>query len=208
MLRRLFTFVSVLSLLLCVTTCVIWVRSYWQWDLLSNEWSKAAPETGYHGVRLISDAGVLGAEWDDVSPNPEDLKGIRDAKATRNSDGWNHETWTDVRRWYFHDPASHWLGIPIGHESGHPLMRGFRLGGPSEDVYETNRAWWTPHWLLAAATAILPVVVGYLRLRTIRRDRRVRAGMCVTCGYDLRASLHRCPECGAARTYGRRHAHA
>jgi len=50
-----------------------------------------------------------------------------------------------------------------------------------------------PHWFLAAAAAIIPI----LRLgRLHRRYRRRRRGMCVKCGYDLRATKNRCPECG------------
>lgn len=53
-----------------------------------------------------------------------------------------------------------------------------------------------PHWIIAAALALLPAA----KLMTITlRRRRKRAGLCVVCGYDLRASPDRCPECGTAR---------
>jgi len=46
-------------------------------------------------------------------------------------------------------------------------------------------------------SAILPGVWIVLR---IRRGRVKKAGCCVVCGYDLRASPERCPECGTVRT--------
>ena len=51
-----------------------------------------------------------------------------------------------------------------------------------------------PLWPLAFAFAIPPVVV--LRRGLVHRRRR-RHGLCLKCGYDLRASAARCPECGA-----------
>ena len=47
-------------------------------------------------------------------------------------------------------------------------------------------------WYLVLSTAILPVIVVFLRLR----PRRPRPGYCQQCGYDLRATPDRCPECG------------
>jgi hypothetical protein len=57
-----------------------------------------------------------------------------------------------------------------------------------------------PYWALVAMLAVAPVwaFVGALR----RRRRRRRPELCAVCGYDLRASPYRCPECGAAKPGG------
>lgn len=50
-----------------------------------------------------------------------------------------------------------------------------------------------PVWAICLLTLVLPA----FKLSTlIRRRRRIADGKCVRCGYDLRASLGRCPECG------------
>jgi hypothetical protein len=52
---------------------------------------------------------------------------------------------------------------------------------------------WFPHWTLGIL-GIIPLIA--LFLRGARRRSRIRRGLCGECGYDLRASQHRCPECG------------
>ena len=49
-----------------------------------------------------------------------------------------------------------------------------------------------PLWLTTVLFGALPL---YHRLDHRRRERK-KLGLCVTCGYDLRASKDRCPECG------------
>jgi hypothetical protein len=57
-----------------------------------------------------------------------------------------------------------------------------------------------PYWFLACVAAALPAVA----IRRIRARRRIaRQGLCPRCGYDLRASPERCPECGAVARRGR-----
>jgi hypothetical protein len=50
-----------------------------------------------------------------------------------------------------------------------------------------------PHWALLPWFMLLPAI--YLN-RNNRRQSRRRAGLCSNCGYDLRATPQRCPECG------------
>ena len=51
-----------------------------------------------------------------------------------------------------------------------------------------------PYWFPAVIAAGLPVI--WLALAGRRHRRRRRMGCCPRCGYDLRATPDRCPECG------------
>ena len=52
-----------------------------------------------------------------------------------------------------------------------------------------------PIWFLFFLTAPLPAVWTLIRAR---RQRRLKQDTCPICGYDLRATPNRCPECGTA----------
>ncbi|HEV2293615.1 MAG TPA: hypothetical protein VGR35_07155 [Tepidisphaeraceae bacterium] len=55
-----------------------------------------------------------------------------------------------------------------------------------------------PFWLIGLICVPLPLWLTATRRRAATRQRRRSAGQCEHCGYDLRATPGRCPECGAA----------
>jgi hypothetical protein len=60
---------------------------------------------------------------------------------------------------------------------------------------EAERRLVVPHAYLMVLAAVFPAIVW---TRSAVHRRRVRAGRCGRCGYDMRATPARCPECGRA----------
>ena len=73
--------------------------------------------------------------------------------------------------------------------------------GPYSLVFKSAE-FYSVHCSAWVIEAVLPVLFMWLIREAYRR--RARQGCCAVCGYDLRASPERCPECGAA-VAGQRH---
>ncbi len=162
MMRRSLTVVTVMSLVLCLTTAGLWVRSYWIANGLT--WSREATAPG-----------DLSRSWNDYE--------LAMARGT-----------IQFSRFYGLGPPS--PSCRIIYASPPDLLYqwtargvlGFANGG---GVCGQLKYWNVPLWFPAVVFATLPVVW------VIPRRRKYAAGLCAACGYDLRASAGRCPECGA-----------
>lgn len=83
-------------------------------------------------------------------------------------------------------------GIRLTHM---PIFTQDRTGAMMFDGY----GWgvFVPHWVLAVVFGIFPGWRFVIELRLRKQRRLVGMGRCAGCGYDLRATPDRCPECGA-----------
>ena len=99
------------------------------------------------------------------------------------------------------------MTIPAGHVSGtldaaaaksthHWRLAGVGyIGGDvSQFGMPSRREVYAPAWF---AVTVLFAPLALLTVRRLHRGRRARVGCCASCGYDLRATPGRCPECGA-----------
>ena len=87
--------------------------------------------------------------------------------------------------------------VQIVYENGAPggvvMLSHLGFAGIEFGTYNCGWNLWIPWWL---PTALLLVLPAFWTIRFLRRNRRYRPGRCQSCGYDLRATPERCPECG------------
>lgn len=83
------------------------------------------------------------------------------------------------------------LGVRYGHIPKQPFWSDQRDRG-----WDEARWMVVPLWL---ATALFGLAPAWVILRKVLSKRRFAPGKCQNCGYDLRATPDRCPECGKIR---------
>lgn len=184
---RLFTIFSALSLLLCLTAITIAIRtarsseSVGVWRIRPDGERVHRTGWGIHASR-----GGLRVIWqsDPTVPSRHLVPGTR----------WRHDR----------GPAAQY---PTGLRPGDHRRTDYTLRGLGFEYHQRRwpngpnteyiaRSIIVPLPAIAATSALLPAVWIRRFIRARRHRFRLRNGLCPTCGYDLRATPDRCPECG------------
>ena len=167
--RKLFTFCAAVSLLLAVAVCGVWVRSYSTIDRLT--WDPRSDLV----FRIFSMPGRLYVRW--KTGDTWSVRGFRHTHHTVTSSDVAFK-WRDYTDWNA-------LGI------------GYRYQSSRNNPFAPRRVQrevTAPILYLALPFVLLPAARVAAWMIALRR---VRLGRCCVCGYDLRATPDRCPECGA-----------
>jgi hypothetical protein len=183
--RRFINFLTALSLLLFVATGVLWIRSYISCDALVHSTREKSTEK----IKAIgSERGqimVASGKWQFIGANDEWMRIMERNTLPPAGLHWRIDYHPDPRP---HNYTFEKLGFMLQREH-------FTSGGGYSVltiVHDIDAAG-LPYWFLSLIMAILPAR-WFTALR--RRTRQLRGGLCSACGYDLRATPERCPECG------------
>jgi hypothetical protein len=190
--RCLVSFAASASLLLCFATVALWVRSYWiadesSWERLwYNRVLRPSPynpmydKFRWNCISALSERGGLRFTLDSVSA---DGKG-RGVGLGGMSPGWH----------LANQPSSRYPYVISG---GSVFGWGFqyRISHESDASFDNRQTVFVvPQGVVAGFTLIFPLIWAR-RYRRTRQQSIDKA--CARCGYDLRATPDRCPECGA-----------
>ena len=168
------TTLAAISLVCCGLSAAACVVSYFVPMGMTYAWREAQPDTYVNAFTSLGiNAGRL-----NLCKEADQRSGPWPGPAVPYITFWKGED--DL---WFAGITETWL--PYTHEGVDTL--------PAAGSAVTQTQWALPLPLLVLLFALLPIRWAVLRRRERRRN---AAGVCVKCGYDLRGSRERCPECG------------
>jgi hypothetical protein len=171
--RHLATVLTALSLLLCIATAAQWLRSHWHANTICcwhQQNTQSQGRAGYVGLVILAE-DAMAFTW---FP-PAEREG-------------QQPIWNTVQ--LFSYPAT----TPDQYGLSRLLSLWNRMSfGLSTSGWTDRRYFWMPYWAIMLLAAGMPIWwLGASRRRRKSQSRNI----CTTCGYDLRATPERCPECG------------
>ncbi|HWE95382.1 MAG TPA: hypothetical protein VG269_15550 [Tepidisphaeraceae bacterium] len=185
--RRLFTILSALSLLLCVATALLWPRSYSISDALTIDLPQFGRPLADDTLNIASGNGGVGFSFDRWAA--WELGTRKPTRRDFHPHVVSYQSLPPFYPWKLNQTffQSHGCEISTHTEPISPTSVG------SGVIYQFNVV--LPDAAMLGATSILPALWVWQWHR--RRKRRLRSAFaCRVCGYDLRATPGRCPECG------------
>ena len=176
----LFTLAAAISLVLCVGSPVACVRSYRRPAMIYYDWLETRGPVEVRSVyaesvngmtkitadRTIADSPGRAAKWL-AEPRPR---------------GFQRYGYGGVRL-----PVRPWAGF---------RFRSIREQNKRLELTVVVHTIGVPYWFWTLVCAVPPLAWVARWRRERRRAGWLRAGCCPRCGYDLRATPERCPECG------------
>ena len=190
--RRIFTLASLLSLLLCHATAVLWARSYWCTYTLWYQ-SRVHHDRAW-GMRITAPRGLLYVgRWKVLNRPGTESEFYRQLAAQRKGWrlGWRLEKGETLP---YSGPAALIRGLWTFQAFAAPSSN----YDPSDPTLSSRSEYlFMPLWVFVVVLAVLPGFQMFCRLRSARRLGN-QAG-CPKCGYSLTGNTSGiCPECGTA----------
>ena len=174
--RRFFSILSSVSIVLFAGAVVLWVRSYRVMDEVL--WG---PAHGYASLWTAKGHLAFSLIMTRRPKNPKDISGL-EYRRDQATPPFNFLLLMDI------DPADRQIDWQLGGFTFYS-RRDIRNGNVDMLMY-------VPFWFVATGMAAMPLA--WPEWRRWRRRRQRGASLCPRCGYDLRATPSRCPECGTA----------